>query len=338
MKKSLLLLLSLFISLSGYAQLNSCDVNNDNTMDISDVTYLVNCILGKSTPKKLGTLDIACNMMLAGESVTYSLANNSGTLSVKSDDEGVARATLNGRVLTIHAVGAGATVVNVYSASTDSHMSKSVGFVVKVSAGEVAVPAASMTDNVITLSASNGSTIYYTLDGSDPKTNGVEYTAPIAISQDVTLRAVATDGKVYSDEITQTFTYQSPVIPDEPGDDSYIYYGQVTPGTYNADKQVFTTNSVTSVAGLTRLPSNYTGTLTDVPVTEAKKLFVVLIPATSNVVSKLSELGSESDWMNNAWCANDADNIRVTIDGIVYKVYGQYYLYGGDSTIDLLFK
>lgn len=44
-----------------------------------------------------------------------------------------------------------------------------------------------------------GARIYYTIDGSDPIVNGLEYTAPITIAKDTTLRTVAEFDGAYSD-------------------------------------------------------------------------------------------------------------------------------------------
>ena len=39
--------------------------------------------------------------------------------------------------------------------------------------------------------ATEGAKIYYTTDGSDPMSNGIEYSGAITLAKDVTLRAVA---------------------------------------------------------------------------------------------------------------------------------------------------
>lgn len=52
----------------------------------------------------------------------------------------------------------------------------------------------------VTLSCeTEGAAIYYTIDGSDPIVNGMEYAAPITIAKDTTLRAVAKFDGEYSD-------------------------------------------------------------------------------------------------------------------------------------------
>ena len=55
-------------------------------------------------------------------------------------------------------------------------------------------------------------TIYYTLDGSDPKssTTRMTYVAPVVITKTTTLKAYATDGAKETEVQTQTYTYEAP--------------------------------------------------------------------------------------------------------------------------------
>ena len=58
----------------------------------------------------------------------------------------------------------------------------------------------------ITLSANDGASIYYTLDGSNPRTSGTEYTAPFKIESTCTLKAVAKEGEAYSEAAEASYT------------------------------------------------------------------------------------------------------------------------------------
>lgn len=62
------------------------------------------------------------------------------------------------------------------------------------------------------IGASGTSSIYYTLDGSDPKTSASKkaYTGSLTISGSVTLKAYAVAGELESDVVTCTYTYQAP--------------------------------------------------------------------------------------------------------------------------------
>lgn len=57
-----------------------------------------------------------------------------------------------------------------------------------------------------TLSAAAGTTIYYTLDGSDPTTLSKVYSAPIALNATTTVKAIAANGSKTSGVAAKTFT------------------------------------------------------------------------------------------------------------------------------------
>jgi len=58
--------------------------------------------------------------------------------------------------------------------------------------------------------ATSGATIYYTTDGSTPTTSSPQYTAPIAVAQSLTIRAMAAkSGTVNSDVASATYTLQA---------------------------------------------------------------------------------------------------------------------------------
>lgn len=63
-----------------------------------------------------------------------------------------------------------------------------------------------------TIGASGTPSIYYTLDGSDPKTSATKqaYTGSLSVSGTVTLKAYAVVGDLESDVVTCTYTYQAP--------------------------------------------------------------------------------------------------------------------------------
>lgn len=62
----------------------------------------------------------------------------------------------------------------------------------------------------VTLTSSNGGTIYYTTDGTAPTTASTEYTAAFDVSATTTVRAIAVEaGKIVSAEISETFTKNS---------------------------------------------------------------------------------------------------------------------------------
>ena len=78
------------------------------------------------------------------------------------------------------------------------------------SASSVAKPTISGTDNFlstteVTISIPDGATVYYTTDGSDPK-SGSTYSAPFTLDESATVRAIAKIGEDYSAEASKEFT------------------------------------------------------------------------------------------------------------------------------------
>ena len=68
----------------------------------------------------------------------------------------------------------------------------------------------------VTLSAAEGTTVYYTTDGSDPRESATrrEYTAPISVENDLTISAVACQNGVFSAVVT--FSYQISAVEPPP--------------------------------------------------------------------------------------------------------------------------
>jgi hypothetical protein len=100
-----------------------------------------------------------------------------------------------------------------------------------------------MTQNVTLSSVMEGADIYYTTDGTEPTTAGARFTAPISVSRDTTIRAIAVkDGE--SSEVTE-FKY---VIDG----DLLLFYDDFSDGL---DKWTGTDNAAI-VDGWLRLTSN----------------------------------------------------------------------------------
>ena len=78
-------------------------------------------------------------------------------------------------------------------------------------AGAVAADGTFTTPFLLTMScATEGTQIYYTLDGTDPVSSEsrVRYLSPLTISETTTLRVIATDGTDCSEEVKITYTLQ----------------------------------------------------------------------------------------------------------------------------------
>ncbi|MBR3996049.1 MAG: chitobiase/beta-hexosaminidase C-terminal domain-containing protein, partial [Clostridia bacterium] len=77
--------------------------------------------------------------------------------------------------------------------------------------------------------ATEGAIIYYTIDGSDPKTNGIEYTGiPITLAKDTTLRAISFYDGEWSDKVSYYYLFS---FYDDYGVDAFypsgVYEGSV---------------------------------------------------------------------------------------------------------------
>lgn len=112
---------------------------------------------------------------------------------------------------------AGAAESVVFSAA--SNQVRATKITVTVSASGLAAPVFSPKGgtyyepfNVTITCASQGAKIYYTTDGSDPTTASTQYTAPIAVNSEMTIKAIsALDGK-QSDVVSATYKLTTPVV------------------------------------------------------------------------------------------------------------------------------
>ncbi len=78
----------------------------------------------------------------------------------------------------------------------------------------------------VEISAADGATIYYTTNGNDPTTASTVYSAPIAVNQTTTIKAIATKDDLTSPVASATYTIQS-----LPGVDNIAAYAALDDNT-----------------------------------------------------------------------------------------------------------
>ena len=75
---------------------------------------------------------------------------------------------------------------------------------------DVDEPSISCASNMVTISAPEADSIYYTTDGTDPDTTKTKYTGPFAISATVTVKAIAYYGEIASEIVSSSCSYTEP--------------------------------------------------------------------------------------------------------------------------------
>ena len=122
--------------------------------------------------------------------------------------------------------------------------------------------------------------IYYTLDGTTPTTASAQYTEPIAISTDTTLKAIASAPGYIQSAVSSaifTFTGQTPPITFRPAAGTYLNAQTVTISDPNTKAKIYYTVNGSTPTASSRL---YTGPF-KVPVSETIKA-VAIAPGLSN--------------------------------------------------------
>lgn len=71
-------------------------------------------------------------------------------------------------------------------------------------------PSISVSDNNVTLTCETADKVYYTIDGTDPDNTKTLYSAPFAISQTVTVKAVGYKGTIKGTVASQECAYVAP--------------------------------------------------------------------------------------------------------------------------------
>lgn len=125
-------------------------------------------------------------------------------------------------------------MVNVYKGVAQLYPVRFDGGIEKVAAPEFSIEGGQVLKGtqVALTSATEGATIHYTIDGSEPTSTSTVYSEPIILVFDVTIKAIAVkEGMNNSDVNEATFTVVEPVE----GNEAYFPFATVDPSNYGFD-------------------------------------------------------------------------------------------------------
>ena len=102
----------------------------------------------------------------------------------------------------------------------------------------ISMPAITCADNKVTITAAEGADIYYTTDGTEPTTASTKYTAPFAITANVTVKAIAVKGG----ETSAVASFDAKYEATYNGFESFIAAGKGTTGVVDGPLTVIYQN------------------------------------------------------------------------------------------------
>lgn len=169
------------------------------TLKTSDIpgtitSITVNASTASSSDGKI-TLAVGRTTYLSGASLTTNAANYTGTGNAS-----------------------GQIIITLYQTTSRALYIKSITVEWETGASTVAAPTITpnggefLTSQQVTLSAEDGASIYYTLDGNDPTSSSTPYTAPFTLTATTTVKAIAVKNDETSSVASATFTKTG--VPD----------------------------------------------------------------------------------------------------------------------------
>ena len=194
-------------------------------IDGGSTTKIYDAVLaGGTTPELLvgknsGAFTAVVPLNNASGTLTLTYKTNAKALGVSTTTEGISGGdsfnTAGEHTVTFTGVTTSMTSITIVFTATSSDNVRLDDIVLRGSAQAVSVEAPTFSVNggtyytakSVELScATDGATIYYTLDGSDPTNASTEYTSAITVDQDMTIKAIAIKGSDQSTVSTATYT------------------------------------------------------------------------------------------------------------------------------------
>ena len=189
--------------------------------------------------------------------------------------------------------------------------------------------------NVIEMSAGEGTSIYYTLDGTSPNNNSTPYTEPFVQNEVATIKAIAYNGNIHSDITTHNYTSPYTVKPTITSNGATITITGTGSFYYTTNGNVPTAEST-----LYTVPFTLTGGSGEVITVKAvakdgsKGLSCVVEKTVTmaRYISNLAELEEISSHPSDVCILSadiDASNLSGSISGFTGEFDGAYYTISG---------
>ncbi len=218
---------------------------------------------------------------------------------------------------------------NLYIADTDNNRIRVVGTSNQATPTFSPTPGTYTSAQTVAISDStNGTTIYYTTDGTIPTASSTRYTGPITVNSTETIRAVAVTGSTISSVATAVYTINSPLTFVPAAGDYASALAVIISSSTSGATIYYTTDGTTP----TTLSAQYTGPLT-VNSSETIKAIAASGTTSSIVATAAYTINASSTparktatvTINGSELTGDAGVITLSFNGFTESaVYGPY--------------
>ena len=199
----------------------------------------------------------------------------------------------------------------------------------------VASPAAGTYDSTQTVTltcATDGVTIYYTTDGSEPTSESTEYTGAITVSSDTTIRAIAVK-EDFDDSDVMNASYEIGIIYNLTMEEAYDFISKLPMNTPQTAYKINITNSVASdwcihedssspiedavCAGsyVDLSPTTIPSGITDMAYAYHESSKIVKVPAIPNTVTDLNYAFGYSNMLEYPDIPSSVTNLEIAFTG-----------------------